>query len=248
MTILNLLVEKWVKILNLEHSFDYDVHIGFTEGQSFCGFRDTYFVIGINKDTPYKEQTIAHELGHLYLAKLYNDFGLIKHNGKVPKSKTDLEILGYSKALIDPFVNYHLSKFKEYPFLLLNTLKGYSTNSVEFQKDFTLQDYLMLYMDIYVEYYHVLKPTKDITFKQSMKTTHNNLRKAILDSCPRERKFTLKKIQDLDRELNTFRKIKDIMNSQTIIDFTKRVIDALGFFDKEHIEHYINLRYRYIPM
>ena len=224
------IIEKWINKLEL---YDYHLYIVLREGinHSLIVWVPPLNAFTLYWKKPFNKTTIIHELGHLYLAQVYNNMGLIKHGNTKENYKEEIKI--YWNGLIDPFVDYHLSKFEEYN-RLLN--KQYAKPQ-RLPNRSTFLNYMVKYLLFYLEYKFVVKHTQYII------PYLNKIRKNIIRTCPSGRKFTWKKFQDLDRELNRFKDIRDIKDSKLITDFVIRVLNVLGFWKPEFIKEFITKRH-----
>ena len=228
------IIEEWSNKLELH---DHNINIVLREGinNSLIVWVPPLNAFTIYWKKPFKKTTIIHELGHLYLAQVYNNMGLIKHgNTRDMKEKYKKEIKLYSNALLDPFVDYHLSKFEEY-YKLLN--KQYA-NPQKLPNRSTFLNYMTKYLLFYLQYKFVVKRTQYII------PYLNKIRKNIIRTCPSGREFSMEKFQYLDRELNKFKDIRHVEDSKVITDFMIRVLDVLDFWDSEVIKEYITKRFK----
>ncbi len=223
------IIEKWVNKLEL---YDYHLYIVLREGinHSQIVWVPPLKAFTIYWKKPLKKNTIIHELGHLYLAQVYNNMGLIKHGNTEENYEEEIKI--YWNGLIDPFVDYHLSKFEEYN-RLLN--KKYAKTQ-KLPNRSTFRNYMVKYLLFYLEYKFVVKHTQYII------PYLNRIRKNIIRTCPSGRDFDMEKFLYLDRELNKFKDIKHIEDSKVIIDFTTKVLNVLDFWEPSVIEKFITER------
>ena len=220
------IIEVWSNKLELH---DHHIYIVLKEGINYSniGWSPNLNAFIISWKKPFNKTSIIHELGHLYLAQIYNHMGLIKHGNTKENYNEELKL--YSMALVDPFVDYHLSKFEEYNRLFNKQF----TKLQKIPNNATFRHYMVKYLLFYLEYKFVVKKTQYII------PYLNKIRKKIIRTCPSGREFSLTDFRYLDRELNMFKDIRDIKDPQLIIDFVIRVLNVLDFWDFEVIKEFV---------
>ena len=220
------IVDTWRKKFGIEDTKKYPVRVYMAENEE-DNKKINYHTSGIQWNDkvnsfvmyikyPIKERIIVHELGHLYLAKEYNDISIIK----MPRPKDfNPKLDEIRKMTDDVFNDYHLSKFERYYNLYSNHIKeGVKSKS---RKGLKFTQYLPKYILGYSELNFVLsqkdKSNNTLYIKAWLKDYRENIRKS-------NPKFTYRNFQQLDSILNKFRKIRDRKDSKVFFGFRNEVL------------------------
>ena len=222
-------LNEWMDKLDLDIDYPIQIHIrGKNHEQynlirrSFVKWHEGYngFVVIIKetdnkKKINFEKRILIHELGHLYLWKLYKGLWLVKDD----KSK----YTGCRNPILDIFNDYHLSKFEGYYTLLLEELFRpgitFILKKLE-NKEINLTDREFSYT-VYIKTYGIYKlVVRPEDYKKNIPHIIRLLKKGRKDLL--RKGITPITIKKIERLLDQFPNIKDKLDDKLISHFIKK--------------------------
>lgn len=173
---------------------------------------------------------LIHELGHLYLVRIYQDGRL----GLTPIEGVPEELIEYMDVLLDCFVNYNLCKIEgAYPLYVKDTYsflpEDSRAGSIEYTNDSI--NYLKNYIYYSISIQYILK-------KEDRNIRLNRLKgylRALRDKIRPRINF-----KKLFSQLKKFGGVKDTQDSQEIIDFIYDCILCLDMWSSQELKKWFN--------
>ncbi len=243
----------WENKLELE---EYKMILEFTPELYYKKLLRTAFVQWSDEKKAWKiklfqladKRTVIHELGHIYLAKMLNNWYFVdsSRKAKIKTKQLNLEISLFFNRLIDCFNDYKLSNFKEfYESYVSHVINGLNQYPDPMQN--TLKDSVRYYLKAYIDFYHILK-SEDIKNNISeIRANLRDVRNSVLKKIKSEKKkLSFNRFKSLDLQLNEFNTIKDTLDSQKILQFFYNTLSLLGFWSENELKKNFKIYFNYI--
>jgi len=192
------------------------------------------------KDTP-MEFYIIHELGHLYFAKILTHFEGFALQTPFHK-EINKKLYPLFNNLLDPFINYSLSKFDEIYLTQKQTLSEYLENFNDFkemldnQKDFITL--LSWYFIFFLEFNFIFKKSERDLFSEEIEHSLNYIKSSLLKV--KTMLFTIN-FEELNKKLSKFEVVKEEIDPKLIVLFMINVIYVLDNWTKKELLKQIKL-------
>ena len=194
------------------------------------------------------KRTAIHELGHIYLAKILNNWYFVDSSKKEKIKAKELhpEISKFFNRLIDCFNDYNLSKFEEfYDAYVSHIVVG--LNQYPDPRQHNLNESIFYYLKAYIDFNYILKPEDNNKYISEIKANLRAVKNSVIKKIKIEkRKLSFNRFASLDRQLDKFKSIKDSLNSKVILQFFYNTLNLLGFWSKKELQNNFKLYFNYI--
>ena len=182
------------------------------------------------------EYYLAHEVGHIYIAKLYNFDGFAKPMKDDDEPKIDWHIAPLFNSLLDGIVDYHISLFNDiYPYSelkYLSYLKNLPDTYALVVKNKDYIEVLEWYILWFQSFKFIIKEEIRIKYKkeisQLLSFTKNHLLKF-------NGGISNNAFKEMEDKLKTFDKVKVSSDSKEILLFFINVLNLMALWDASHI-------------
>lgn len=184
------------------------------------------------------KRTVIHELGHIYLAKILNNWYFVDYSNKSPSvvKKLNPEISLFFNRLTDCFNDYNLCKFEEfYKAYKAHVVVG--LNQYPDPKHNTLRDSIRYYLKAYIDFNYILRPIDRENFLEDIVANLRAVKNSvILKTKSKKKKLSFSRFIYLDQQLDKFNIIKDSLESKTLLQFFYDILSLLGFWSKQELK------------
>lgn len=245
---INMICEKWVKKLQLE---DLSIYFNYIEEPFNKEMGRPAFLQWIHEDQEWEicfyqlvdKKTVIHELGHIYLAKILNNWHFVSswESPKEWSKKINIEIDKFLNRLLDCFVDYNLSKFDDFYSAYISHIDS-GLDKYPDPGAYKMNKFLFYYLKAYIDFYFILKPMDISKFISRIEGNLKKVRNTIIIKSKQEnRKLHFKRFQNLDKQLDEFNLIKDSLDPKTIVNFFYKTLKILGFWNSKELQYNIKL-------
>ncbi len=233
------LVKKFKNILPLSNEkFAISEGTEYPEAQIDWDDDDNNWIVRYKPDI--EEYYIAHELGHVNLARLCNYEGFAKQMKE--NSNIDWNIAPLLNILLDGFVDYQISQFDE----IYSAIKikfwdylgdiNFSKRCIQEENEFI--ELLIWYLGWYQGFNFILKKNDQKESKEKIDDLLSFLKSKLVHG---KGGISGKNFIKLTIQLNKFDKIKGTLDSKEIISYCFDVILSMKLWDKNKISEQIKL-------
>lgn len=206
-------VQRFAEILGVSDQI-FEFHEGTEAYEAEVGWNEESQAWIINyKNKNVEDFSLAHEVGHIYVAKLYNFDGFAKPMKDEDEPKINWHIAPLFNSLLDGIVNYHISLFDE--IYLLSELK-YLSYVKDLPDTYSLisknEDYIEV-LEWYIIWFQslkfIIKERVRVKYKREISQLLSFTRKHLLKFEGGISKNIFKEMEDKLKQFDTVKKSKD---------------------------------------
>ena len=176
---------------------------------------------------------LAHELGHLFLYKKYNNIHFARQTVPV-----NVRIGEYNVSIVDSFVNYYITKFKDIYDLFVDIVDIYLNAGTQRLNSDEL-DILMFYINLYLDFQNCLSQDDFNKREKKIKRFFSELENIIL----KQRVISKAKFELVKAKLEEFEGYLEVENDTTIINFIVKLLKRLPFWNSSEVNKNIRRIY-----
>ncbi len=251
---MKLICKKWRSKLQIEKLpivFDYIEQpfnsVSMRKGILYWNFEEKSWHIELYQLAD--KRVVIHELGHIYLAKILNNWFFVA-SCKIPNQrfrKMNKEIERFLNRLIDCFVDYKLSKFEGFytAFVVYvnSDLKDHPNPQIYESKDF-----VFYYLKAYIDLCHILKPEDQNAFNSEIKSYLIKIKNFVIKKVREEKNRLSFRFQNLDQQLDKFNEIRESLEPKILVNFMYDTLKMLGLWSKEELYSNFKLNFDIYPI
>ena len=176
---------------------------------------------------------LAHELGHLFLYKKYNNIHFARQTVPV-----NIRIGEYNVTMIDSFVNYNITRFKDIYDLFVDFVDIYLNAGTQRLNSDEL-DILMFYINLYLDFQNSLSQDDFKKREKKIDRFFSELENIIL----KQRFISKSELELVKKELEKFEGYLEGENGTTIISFILKLLKILPFWNTSEVNRNIRRIY-----
>ena len=198
---------------------------------------------------------IIHEIGHVYLHKILNQFEFVKEDASRVTFRTHIEtkIIGLISCFEDFLVDYNLSRFPEFYNIIANYFINFERIPNIISMAHGINDPLHLYINTFLNFRSILRDKERSQIEGVCKLHLKELRKIIIEKYKKQnKKLTFDKF---DAKLLEFDEIKDLSEligerseakildkNNEIVRYYYDVIKSLGLYNANVIKKALRIK------
>lgn len=169
---------------------------------------------------------LAHELGHLFLYKKYNNIYFARQTVPV-----NVRIGEYNISIVDSFVNYNITRFKDI-YNLFTDLVDIYLNAGTQRLNSGEPDILMFYINLYLDFQNCLSQNDFKEREKKINGFFSELENIIL----KQRVISKSILELVKEELEEFEGYLEVENDTTIIFYILKLLKRLPFWNISEVK------------